>query len=166
MQKRKLIGFSLIVYLLIVGIMVVTAQETENEIPQFLRETQRYLREAGWSETDLQRLQERLEEHNWDEIDSADPEVVAMALQLANRNRQQLEASENADLAFQLARMSQSMLQLGFDRREIARASFEGTREAVRSIKQVRKNAEETPTENKDELQEQIREQIKNLINT
>lgn len=174
MKKRVLISVLLVVIVSILGSVHLSAQAAQNGegdeggIPQVLGETLDHLREAGWTGADLNQIQERAEEQNWDEIETADPEVVAMALQLAHQNRRQLEGAEKADLAFQLAKMTQTMGQLGFDRREIARASFEGTREAVRSIEEFRKNKGPDTMKDKDseQLREQVREQIKNRINT
>ncbi|MCF7948371.1 MAG: hypothetical protein K9M94_07270, partial [Spirochaetia bacterium] len=93
--------------------------------------------------------------------EGAEPEVVAMALQLANPNREKLEAAENADLALEVAVMARTMERLGFEKREIARASFEGTREVVRNMEQIR---EEVGTGDMTRMQSRMREQIRDRL--
>jgi len=84
-----------------------------------------------------------------------------MALQLANQEREQLEAAENADLALELAMMARSMDRSGFDQREIARASFEGTREVIRNMERIR---EEVGTGDMTQMQSMMREQIRERL--
>ncbi|MDZ7794514.1 MAG: hypothetical protein U5P10_12730 [Spirochaetia bacterium] len=115
------------------------AQEAEDEgLPQVVREMLEQLEQEGWTEEQIAEFAEAAGERDWEEAEGAEPEVVAMALQLANQDREQLEGAENADLALELAVMAGSMERSGFEQREIARASFEGTRDVVQNMERIR----------------------------
>ena len=124
------------VLLLCSGVSV-SAQENSAP-PQFLQQTLRYMQQYGWSEDQLNQFRNAAREQNWENVEGAEPEIVALALRLAQREREQLNASENADLALELANMARTMQRLGFQSREIAEAAFEGTREIVRNMQQMR----------------------------
>ncbi|MFP4180613.1 MAG: hypothetical protein ACLFSA_11220 [Spirochaetaceae bacterium] len=142
------------------------AQETEDEMPEFVRETIELLRQDGWSEEQLEDFRAAAEEREWEDAEDAEPEVVAMALQLANQDREELEGAENAELALELAAMARNMERSGFGKNEISRAAFEGTRAAVQDMERIR--AEEGAVEGeavREEVQERVQQEIHKRMN-
>ena len=139
------------------------AQETEQDTPGFVREVLRELEERGWTEERLEELRTAAEERTWEEAEGSEPEVVAMALELANQDREKLEGAENADLALELARMAGTMERSGFEDREIARATFDGTRDVVQNMNRIRTEARVNAADDAVDV-ERIRERVRSEI--
>jgi len=159
-EVKRIMVIAVVIGLLFGGFAM--AQEAENEgLPQVVREMLQQLEQEGWTEEQISDFRNAARDRNWKEAEGAEPEVLAMALQLANQDREQLEAAENADLALELAMMARTMERSGFDQREIARASFEGTREVKRNIERIR---EETGTGDMTQMQSMMREQIRTQL--
>jgi uncharacterized protein YxeA len=147
----------------------VWAQNTENgdEVPTFVRETVQRLKQEGWTEEELERFRAAAQNRNWEDAEGADPEVVAMALQLAKQDREQLEGAENADLALELARVARNMKRSGYERSEIARTAFDGTRDVLQNMVRIREEArsgEDGKAEDSLELRERVRSQIRERL--
>lgn len=134
---------SLTAAILLLGVAGVVSAQESSAPPQILQRTLQYLQQYGWSEDQLDRFRQAAGKQNWEEADGADPEIVALALRLGNQEREQLNASENADLALELAHMARTMQSLGFQSREISEAAFEGTRDIVRNMQQMRAQIQE-----------------------
>lgn len=151
------------VVLMLSGVVSLPAQESADP-PQLLQETLQYMQQYGWSEAQLEQFRRAAMEQNWEEAEGAEPEIVALALRLANQNRSQLQAAENADLALELAYMARTMQRLGFQERAIAAAAFEGTREVVRNMEQLRSQIQVNTDNGTGEtlrVRERIRERIR-----
>ncbi|MFO7849727.1 MAG: hypothetical protein R6V67_07180 [Spirochaetia bacterium] len=164
MDMRKALIAVVGISLLLSAGAFVGAQETEGEMPRVVSETVELLRQDGWTEEELEEFKGAAEERDWDDAEGADPEVVAMALQLANQDREELEGAENAELALELAAMARDMERSGFQNNEIARAAFEGTREAVQDMQRIREQAGEGEAVG-DVVQERVREKIHSRMN-
>src|SRR6056297_1555797 len=159
-EVKRIMVIAVVIGLLFGGFAM--AQEAENEgLPQVVREMLQQLEQEGWTEEQISDFRNAARDRNWEETEGAEPEVLAMALQLANQDREQLEAAENADLALELAVMARTMERSGFDQREIARASFEGTREVKRNLKRIR---EEVGTGDMTQMQSMMRDQIRDRL--
>src|SRR6056297_1697010 len=119
MRLKRVMVIAVAIGLLLGGFAM--AQEAEEEgLPQFVREMLEQLEQEGWTEEQIAEFRNAARTRNWEEADGAEPEVLAMALQLANQEREQLEGAENADLALELAMMARTMERSGFEEREIA----------------------------------------------
>lgn len=166
MDMRKRTAFLVgLIFLLLSGTFI-GAQETEDQMPQVVRETLELLRQEGWSEEQLEDFEAAAEERDWEDAEGAEPEVVAMALQLANQERAELDGAENAELALELAAMARNMERSGFGKNEISRAAFEGTRNAVRDMQRIRAEAGEGDEEAAgEEIQERVRQEIHKRMN-
>lgn len=167
-RTAKITAIAVVLTMVFAG-LAFAQEETGEEDPQFLREMAQELRQDGWTEEEIEEFRTAAEKRNWDEAEGADPEVVAKALQLANQDREQLEGSENADLALELAEMARNMEQAGFEGREIARAAFDGTREVVDNMQQMREQARQNEQAQSGEAAEagdmlQMRERIRDQI--
>jgi len=160
-MKKTALLTATVLMLTLVGSL--PAQESADP-PQFLQETLQYMQQYGWSEAQLEQFRRAAMEQNWDDIEAAEPEIVALALRLANQNRAQLQAAENADLALELAYMARTMQRLGFQGRALAEAAFEGTRQIVRNMEQVRSQIRVHADDGTGEalrVRERIRERIR-----
>jgi len=163
MEVKRVMIVAVGIGLLFGGFAMAQTQEpgTDEGVPQFVREMLQQLEQQGWTQGELVQLRNAARNRNWQEAEGAEPELVAMALQLANQDREQLAGSENADLALELAVMASTMERSGFDEREIARASFEGTRNVVQNMERIR---EEVGTGDMTQVQTMMREQIRDRL--
>jgi len=162
MEVKRVMIVAVTIGLLFGGFAMAQDQEAEDEgLPQVVREMLQQLEQEGWTEEQIAEFRDAARNRDWEETEGAEPEVLAMALQLANQDREQLEAAENADLALELAVMARTMERSGFDQREIARASFEGTREVKRNLKRIR---EEVGTGDMTQMQSMMRDQIRDRL--
>lgn len=165
MAKRngKIVIIGFIMLLLFSGFS--TAQEAQG--PVFLRETLQLLEQEGWPEQDIEAFRIAAQEMNWAESEGAEPEVVALALQLANQEREKLSGSENATLALELAKMTASMKRLGFENRELVRTTLDGTREVMNELAQLRnqiREGEEIGTGEQERIRETVRARIQSKL--
>lgn len=163
MGIRRVILIAVAIGLFFGGFAMAQAQESggDENFPLFVREMLQQLEREGWTEEKIAEFRFAARNRDWEEAEGAEPEVVAMALQLANQDREQLEGAENADLALELALMARTMERSGFDEREIARASFEGTREVVQHMERIR---EEAGTGDMTQMQSMMREQMRDRL--
>lgn len=170
MKRRKLISI-LAALLLIAFPATVTAQETGDE-GNFVSQLARELQESGWDEAEVEALVNAARELDWEEARGANPETVALAMQLSRQQSNENEASqlnirEQARVARELAVSARMMEQAGFDDQEVARAAFNGAREVTA---EVRAWHEEGRTDNLGErirrrVAESVREQVRNAEN-
>ena len=158
----------LITILLCVAGITSLAAQAGSDSPQFVHDMIQHLQQYGWTETQITQFRvaamEQQMEQNWDKVEGGDPQIVAMALRLANQDREQLQGAENADLALELAHMARSMERLGFQQREIAKTTFEGTRDIVQNMQQMRAQIQvnaDNGTGDMTRIRERIRERIR-----
>jgi len=162
MGVKRIMVIAIAIGLLFGGFAMAQDKGAEDDgLPQVVREMLQQLEQEGWTEEQIAEFRDAARNRDWEETEGAEPEVLAMALQLANQDREQLEAAENADLALELAVMARTMERSGFDQREIARASFEGTREVKRNLKRIR---EEVGTGDMTQMQSMMRDQIRDRL--
>lgn len=165
--SKRMLAVTIGLMLLCTGVLWAQEEENEDGMPQLVRETVEQLKQQGWTEEELERFRTAARSRNWEDAEGADPEVVAMALQLANQDREQLEGAENADLALELATVARNMERSGYEKQEIARTAFDGTRDVVQNMERIReraRNGEDGNGIDKTQLRERVRSQIRDRL--
>jgi len=123
-------------------LMIGSALSAQASAPEYLTAITGELERLGWTPERVEEFRDAGDDKEWDSLTEAEPDIVARALELARRGEVELQAAENVELAFELARMVQRMRELGFERRMIARVSFEGVRGLSRDLAQGRSQGE------------------------
>ncbi|MFW6139320.1 MAG: hypothetical protein ACOC7U_09115 [Spirochaetota bacterium] len=163
-QKRRstiknIISAAVVVVFMLGAVTVTLGQQEEN--PPFIEELSALLSEKGWSEQEVNNLVEAAQElEGWEDAEEADPEVVALALELGKNEDQQMEPLEQAQLALNLALTAVEMNQLGYNERAVARAALNGARDTIAEIQTWK--SEGKPGS----LGELVRENVRSRIHT
>jgi hypothetical protein len=130
MRKGMLI-LGMIVAVL-VALPVIADELEDGQRPVFVDELMSLLQQEQWNASQIRELLAAADRLDWDGTDSADPAVVALALQLGH---QELEAGEQAIMALDLALTAVQMQALGYDERTVARAVLRGVRDAMADVR-------------------------------
>jgi len=139
--------------------VILFAQETA-ETPPFVDELTALLESRGWSEEEVFNLAEAAKELEWEQAEGADPEVVALALELGKKQEATMEPLEQAQLALELALTAVEMESLGYNERVVARAALNGVRDIVSDIKNWKQTGKQG------NLGELIRNRLRNEVHT
>jgi hypothetical protein len=111
------------------------AQDGLEQAPAFVQELTRMLEEQeGWSGQEVAALAAAARDLDWEGTEAADPEVVALALQLGEREAVEIQPRDQARLALQLALAAVEMESLGYREREVARVTLNGVRDALGEV--------------------------------
>jgi len=108
----------------------------EGDRPGFVEELLSLLQSEGWTVEELRALAGQ--GVPWEEAEGANPEVVALALQLARSEDEELEPMVQALMAIDLARAAIEMENLGIGELTIALSALEGVREILTDIQAFR----------------------------
>jgi hypothetical protein len=100
-------------------------------VPPQVERLVRELQERGWSASQLDEFATEASALDWDATASADPEVVALALEYFREQGGDVSGAHSALMARELAGVAAVMHETGFSSLEIGRAALEGTRDAV-----------------------------------
>jgi len=109
--KKKLMAVA-VAALLLAGVCAVGSAQTATRefVPALLSQ----LAADGWSPQETQALGLAASGLDWSDAQGANPEVVALSLEMAGRD-QQLSAADEAQLALQLATSSAQLAAAGLD---------------------------------------------------
>ena len=137
----KRIGIMTIISVLLIAALpaAVAAQETEEE-GNFVAQLAQNLEETNWSEAEIEELVSAAQELNWEAAEGANPETVALALNVAKRRgggedeESEISGLEQAQLALETAIAAREMEQAGFEERDVARAALNGARNTIAQI--------------------------------
>lgn len=132
-------------------------QET-GDTPPFIEELSGLLEGRGWSAEDVARVVEAAKTLDWEGAEGADPEVVALALELGKREEADMEPLEQAQLALELALTAVEMESLGYGERSVARAALNGVRNILSDIRSWKEGGREG------NLGELIRNHLRNEV--
>lgn len=132
-MKRTIRAF--IAALLVASLLpaVVTAQEAEEQ--PFVAELARELQNADWDSEEIEELVAAAEQLDWEAVEGANPQAVALALQFGAEENSELSGPEQAQLALELAVAAAQMEAVGLDQLDIARAALNGARSAIGEIR-------------------------------
>jgi hypothetical protein len=128
------------------------------DTPPFVDKLSGLLESRGWSTEEIASIIEASKTLNWERAEGADPEVVALALELGKREESGMEPLEQAELALQLALTTMEMKSLGYEERAVARAALNGVRNVLREIIRWREGGKEG------NLGELIRNRLRNEV--
>lgn len=106
------------------------------ERPEFASDLLDLLVDGGWTPEQLREL--AAQDVDWKQAEGADPEVVAMALQFARNEDEEMEPMEEALLAIELALAATEMEAVGIGKLTIAITALEGVRDILTDIQAFR----------------------------
>jgi hypothetical protein len=120
----------------------VPAPELGEDAPEFVRGIFELMAQEGWTGRELAAFVTASRARNWEEVEDVEPELVMNAMRLARQEGRGDEDTDDdtvspdgqAELALQLALEAREMRSLGMDRREIAQATANATRETLRTM--------------------------------
>ncbi|MGQ9616416.1 MAG: hypothetical protein ACUVWJ_08455 [Spirochaetota bacterium] len=135
------------------------AQETGDK-SSFIEELSGLLESRGWTDEKITQLVEATKSFDWRGTEGADPEVVALALELGKREEAGMGPLEQAQLALELALTAVEMESLGYQERTVARAALNGVRNILTDIRRWREGGREG------NLGELVRNRLRNEIRT
>jgi hypothetical protein len=164
MRRNRFVVF-LVVTLFVAGF--VSAQEADDR-PAFVDELLELLAEEGWTAEEVAALASSAEPMNWNEVEEADPEVVALALSYyRDEGGEETEPGDAALIAHELALTAIAMEQSGFDAVQVARATLEGTRDALaeRGTGEPDGGNPEAGLAIRDRVVSRVREQVREIAN-
>ena len=113
--------------------------QTDNSL--FHQELSAELRQAGWAEEDVLSVMAELDQFSWDNLDRTSAQAAAISLNYAYERDSIVSAEEAALLAFEIARASSAMAQVGISRRDIARTAGLGTRSIIEKRESARQDS-------------------------
>jgi len=108
----------------------------DGQQPEFVSELLSLLAQEGWTPEEVRAL--AAQDVAWEEAEGADPEVVALALELAKSEDAELEPMAQALMAVDLARAAMQMESLGIGELTIALTALEGVREILMDVQAFR----------------------------
>lgn len=108
----------------------------EPQRPEFVNELLVLLQREGWTAGELRAL--AAQNVPWEDAAGAEPEVVALALELARSEDQELEPMTQALMAIDLARAAMEMESLGMGELTIAVTALQGVREILGDVRAFR----------------------------
>jgi len=111
------------------------SQEQEQK-PEFVSELLALLAEEGWTAEQVRAL--ATQNADWEKAEGADPEVAALALELAVSEDGEMEPMEQALLAISVAEAAIQMEAMGIGEMAIALAALEGVRDILNDVKSFR----------------------------
>lgn len=164
-MTRKRLVVLLVASLLVAGVAV--AQEADDR-PAFVDELLALLAEEGWTADEVAALTSSATPIDWSDVDEADPETVALALSYyRERGGDESEPGDAAVLAHELALTAIAMEQSGFDAVQVARATLEGTRDALadRAESGTEADRPDAGLEIRDRVISRVREQVREIAN-
>ena len=128
--KKKLMAVA-VAALLLAGVCAVGSAQTATRefVPALLSQ----LAADGWSPQETQALGLAASGLDWSDAQGANPEVVALSLEMAGRD-QQLSAADEAQLALQLATSSAQLAAAGLDDHAQAAAALTAVRTVLSAI--------------------------------
>jgi hypothetical protein len=101
---------------------------------QFASQLLAQLKDNGWAEQEVNAFAQAASQVDWSGTQASNAEGVALALTLQRRERLQLTATEQAQVALQLALMTAEMHAAGFNRHDTAVAAVGAARNALGMI--------------------------------
>lgn len=113
-----------------------TEGHTEGFMEGFFEMLSSILIESGWSDEEVAALIEEARKLEWYKAEKADPEVVALALQLGKKEGIDFEPMEQARLAIEVANTAVEMEMLGYSERMVARSTLNGVRNMLGDIRE------------------------------
>jgi len=108
----------------------------EPQRPEFVNELLALLQKEGWTAEELRAL--AAQNVPWEDAAGAEPEVVALALELARSEDQELEPMTQALMAIDLAQAAMEMESLGMGELTIAVTALQGVREILGDVRAFR----------------------------
>ena len=115
--------------------------QTGASIEPVLAEILEELRGDGWSADELQRFASSASGLDWRLVEGVRPDIVALALSYVRSESSDTESDNVALLAFEIARSSRAMQDLGFRTADIARTTNSVARETLADMGQPHGNA-------------------------
>ncbi len=132
MRVRKDLTVILVAAVLVVAAAPMFAAQGEG--PGFVQELLGQLAADGWSAQETQALSDAAASLDWSGSQGVNPQVVALALELAKSREQSLTGPGEAEIALQLALAAAQMKAVGFDDHAAASAALGGVQVALSSI--------------------------------
>jgi hypothetical protein len=149
--------FLIVSTLFLIASLSLVAQEAEEQ-PEFVTELTQLLEREGWSGDEVAELATRARELDWESAKNADPQAVALALELTRSEDDELEGPEQARLALELAAQSTEMRELGFDDMSVARTALRATQRTLSQIQEWKESGQEG------NLGQMIRNQVSDAV--
>ncbi len=123
--------------LLVAAILIAAAAPVfalESGGPSFVPGLLAQLSTDGWSTQETEALSAAASQLDWSGTQGGDPQVVALALELAKSQDQSLSATEEAQLGLQLAQSAVQMSAVGLDTHSEAAAALAAVRGVLAAI--------------------------------
>lgn len=122
------------------------------DTPAFMVQLALNLQQRGWSEEDIGQMMIQARLMDWEEVESADPEMVGYALSYGYRKGEAVDpelAQTRAQLAHELALATMEMERNGYEPQAVAKAAANGVRDTMEQIQNWKENGK---TENLGQL--------------
>ena len=132
MTPRK--GMTMTLAAMLLAVVGVTMARAQIGTPPFVPQMLSQLAKDGWTPQEINALDDAASRLDWSGTAGAGPDVVAMSLELAKSEDPQLSATDQAQLALQVALAADQMKSAGFEAHSVAIAALGAVRNVLAEI--------------------------------